>query len=104
MSGTVAAINSGSGVVGVAPGTPLWALRVLDARGSGSFSNIINALLWVAQNGRSKGIRVVNMSLGGEGGEDAADSATCDAVKEVIAAGISVVAAAGNAGGGYGPK
>jgi len=76
----------------------------LDARGSGSFSNIINALLWVAQHGRSKGIRVVNMSLGGEGGEDAADSSVCDAVKDVISAGISVVAAAGNAGGGYGPK
>ncbi|GBF88063.1 peptidase S8 [Raphidocelis subcapitata] len=104
VAGTIGAINSGAGVVGVAPGTPIFALRVLDARGSGAFSNIINALLWVAENGRSKGIRVINMSLGGDGGADPTSSAVCDAVKAVADAGIAVVAAAGNGGGGFGPR
>ena len=103
VAGTIGATNTGAGVVGVAPGTPIFALRVLDGRGAGTFSAIVSALLWVAKNGRAKGIRVVNMSLGGPGGANAANSAICGAVKDVHAAGIAVVAAAGNAGGGYGP-
>jgi subtilisin family serine protease len=104
VAGTIGALNNGAGVVGVAPGTPIFALRVLDSRGSGAFSNIINALLWVAENGRAKGIRVINMSLGGDGGADPTSSAVCDAVKAVADAGIAVVAAAGNGGGGIGPR
>jgi hypothetical protein len=104
VAGTIGALNNGGGVIGVDPGTPIFALRVLDARGSGSFSNIINALLWVAQNGAAKGIRVINMSLGGDGGSNPTESAVCGAIADVLDAGIAVVAAAGNAGGGYGPR
>ncbi|KAI8473084.1 MAG: subtilisin [Monoraphidium minutum] len=99
VAGTIGAKNTGSGLIGAAPGTAIWALRVLDSYGSGSFSSVVQSLLWVAKNGRAKGIRVVNMSLGGDGGEGSAGSATCQAVKQVVAAGIAVVAAAGNAAG-----
>ncbi len=46
VAGTIAAVYNGTGVAGVAPGVEVYALKVLDRRGSGSFSNIIAALEW----------------------------------------------------------
>ena len=92
-----------SGIVGVSPGTPLYAVRVFSANGSGNLSGVICGLNWVAENAAAKNIKVVNMSLGGEG----ADSGDCGAANEdvfhaavcrVTAAGVTVVAAAGNSG------
>ena len=40
VAGTVAAIDNAIGVVGVAPGANLYAVKVLDANGSGSFSSV----------------------------------------------------------------
>jgi subtilisin family serine protease len=92
------------GVIGVSPGTPLYAVRVFGADGSGDISNVICGLNWVAQNAAADNIKVVNMSLGGEGTSDA-DCGSTDqdpfhtAVCRVTAAGVTVVAAAGNDGG-----
>ena len=41
MAGTSAARNTGSGVVGVAPGTIVYAVKTLDAKGSGSLSHFL---------------------------------------------------------------
>jgi subtilisin family serine protease len=41
VAGTVGALDNGIGVVGVAPGARLWAVKVLDQQGSGSLSGII---------------------------------------------------------------
>jgi subtilisin len=61
VSGTIAAIaGNGIGVVGVAPEVEIYALKVLDASGSGSFSSIIAALEWCAKNG----IQITNNSYG----------------------------------------
>lgn len=63
VAGTVAAINNTEGVVGVAPGAPVAAVRVLDRRGSGSYSGVIAGVDYVAAvagNGDA-----ANMSLGG---------------------------------------
>lgn len=92
VAGTIAAIDNSIGVVGVAPGADLYAVKVLDRRGSGYVSDIIEGLQWAAANDMD----VVNMSLG-----TSLYSATFDtAVQQTVASGTVVVAAAGNAGPG----
>jgi len=44
VAGTIAAINNNIGVVGVAPGTTVVAVRVLDAQGNGLLSNAISGV------------------------------------------------------------
>jgi subtilisin family serine protease len=46
VAGTAAAKDNGSGVVGVAPGARLWAVKVLNSNGSGSFSSVICGIDW----------------------------------------------------------
>ena len=92
------------GVVGVSPGTPLYAVRVFGADGSGSVSSVICGLNWVAQNAAADNIKVVNLSLGGEGTNDG-DCGNTDgdpfhtAICRATDAGVTVVVAAGNDGG-----
>jgi subtilisin family serine protease len=91
------------GVIGVSPGTPLYAVRVFDANGSGTTSAVICGLNWVARNAAADNIKVVNMSLGGEGSDDGNCGNTDQdplhtAVCRVTGAGVTVVAAAGNDG------
>lgn len=89
VAGTVAAINNGIGVVGVAPGATVVAVRVLDRRGSGSYSGVIAGVDYVGANGASGD--VANMSLGG-GYSQAVNDAVIAAsakVKFAIAAGNS---------------
>src|SRR5688572_7521159 len=66
-----------SGIVGVSPGTPLYAVRVFSANGSGNLSGVICGLNWVAENAADKNIKVVNMSLGGEGTDSEIGRASC---------------------------
>ena len=97
VAGIVAALNNHIDVVGVAPGATLYAVKVLNKKGSGTDSAVIEGLEWVADNAAtlSPPIRVVNMSLGREGTID--DSpALREAVQALYAAGIVVVVAAGN--------
>jgi subtilisin family serine protease len=101
VAGTVGALNTGTGVVGVSPGTPLYAVRVFTSFGSGSLSNVVCGLNWVAENAAALNIKVVNMSLGGEGTDDGACGTTDNdafhaAVCRVTASGVTVVVAAGN--------
>ena len=91
VAGTIGAIDNSTGVVGVAAGVTLVAVRVLGNSGSGSYSGIIAGLDYVAANGASGDI--VNMSLGGP-----ASSALDAAVLRVVAEGMHVVVAAGNDG------
>jgi subtilisin len=89
VAGTIGALYNGFGVVGVAPGARLWAVKVLDSQGSGYLSGIIAGIDWVASKGD---IEVINMSLGGSGRSEAMDTA----VKNAVASGVAVVVAAGN--------
>ncbi len=103
VAGTLAARNGQGGVVGVAPGTTLHAVKVLDRKMTGSLSALICGLDWVARNAAALNIRVVNMSVGGAGRSDGACGRTSrdalhTAVCNVTAAGVTVVAAAGNTG------
>ncbi|HVB65115.1 MAG TPA: S8 family serine peptidase [Nitrolancea sp.] len=60
VAGTIAARDNSLGVVGVAPGARIWAIKVFDSTGSGAVSNIICGLNWVAQH--SSTIKAVNFS------------------------------------------
>jgi subtilisin len=91
VSGTVAAEDDGAGVVGVAPEASLYALKVLNASGSGSWSDIIAALQWAVNNG----IQVTNNSYGASQNPGGIVQAAFD---NSAAAGVLHVAAAGNSG------
>lgn len=103
VSGTIAARNDGAGVVGVAPGTLIHAVKVLNDSGSGSWSSVACGLDWVAANADDLDIGVINMSLGGTSGSplrscDRTTDALHLAICRVTDAGVNVVVAAGNEG------
>jgi subtilisin family serine protease len=98
VAGTIAALNNSFGVVGVAPAAKLWAVRVLDKNGNGSWSSVICGVDFVTS--QASHIKVANMSLGGTGTSDtcgtAATSALHQAICNSVAAGVTYVVAAGN--------
>jgi subtilisin len=107
VAGTIAALDNGIGVVGVAPGARLWAVRVLNQKGFGSLSRIICGIDFVTSTRTnadpSDDIVVANMSLKGPGFDDGdCGNTKKDAVHVAIcasvAAGVTYVAAAGNSG------
>jgi subtilisin family serine protease len=103
VAGTIGARDDGSGVVGVAPGARLWAVRVLDSTGSGSISSVICGIDWVTANAPVHRIKIANMSLGGSGADDGnCGNTNGDAMHKAIcgstAKGVTYVAAAGNDG------
>jgi subtilisin family serine protease len=96
-AGIAAAQDNREGVVGVAPGARIWAVKVLDSQGEGSFGTVICGLDWVYKH--RKEIDVVNLSLSGEGAEsDCDDQSLHKAICKVVEAGVPVVVAAGNQG------
>lgn len=102
VAGTIGA-RAGSGVAGVAPGTKLYAVKVLDARGAGSVAQVICGIDWVTANAKRLGIAVANLSFGAAGTSDRACGATNDdllheAVCRSTEAGVTYVVAAGNDG------
>ena len=90
VAGTIGALDNGEGVVGVAPGARLWAVKVLNKRGSGYSSWIIGGIDWVTANAAT--IEVANMSLGGAG----FSQAEYDAIQGAVNAGVAFAVAAGN--------
>ena len=101
VAGTIGAVDNGSGVVGVAPGVPIYSVRVLNNAGSGSWSSVICGIDWVTQNAATLNIKVANMSLGGSGSDDNnCGNSDGDALHKAIcnsaAAGVTYVVAAGN--------
>jgi subtilisin len=100
VAGVVAARDDAAGVVGVAPGARLWAVKVGTAKKIKT-SDVICGLDWVARNAAT--IEVANMSFSGAG----VDRGRCGgrkkdplhaAVCRATAAGVTLVASAGNAG------
>ena len=89
VAGTIAAKDNSEGVIGVAPGATVIPVKVLDSRGSGSYSGVIAGVDHVAANGKPGD--VANLSLGGPV-SDALDQA----VKDAAASGIKFALAAGN--------
>ena len=90
VSGSAAAIDNEFGVVGMAPGARLWAVKVLSDRGSGYTSWIIAGIDYVTLHADQ--IDVANMSLGGSGSSSAENAA----IAASVAAGVTYVVSAGN--------
>jgi subtilisin len=106
VAGIAAAIDNDIDVIGVAPGAPLYSVKVLDDYGNGTTETVIKGLDWVAA--RTDLISVANMSIGGaciENGQmvecdDAPCASTRDAehkaICNLVQGGVTVIAAAGN--------
>ena len=94
VAGIAAAVaGNAEGAAGVAPEARLMALRALDGNGSGSTSDIADAVRYAAL----EGAQVINLSLAGLAG-GSGDPVFFQAVQVAQAADAVVVAAAGNAG------
>jgi len=101
VAGTVAAVDNSFGVVGVAPSSSLYAVRVLNAQGSGYLSDVIAGIEWSVKGpdgimGTPDDADIISMSLG----TTANISAFHDAVDAAYNNGVVIVAAAGNSGDG----
>jgi subtilisin family serine protease len=98
VAGTIAAIDNGVGVVGVAPGARLWSVRVLSPSGFGNLSDLIAGIDWVTATREDEDpendIEVTNASL--RYWNETSSVAFNKALKASIEAGIVHVAAAGN--------
>jgi subtilisin len=108
VAGLIGAKDNSFGVVGVAPGARLWAVRVLNDNGAGTASNMLCGIDWVTATRTdadpTNDIAVANMSIGGKA--PAPDDGQCgttkkqDIVHQAIcrstAAGVTYVVAAGN--------
>lgn len=91
VAGIIAALNNSIGVVGVGPEIDLYAIKVLNAAGTGYLSDVIEGIQWAVNNG----MQVLNMSLG-----TSQDSQSLhDAITQAYNSGMVLVAAAGNNGG-----
>lgn len=97
VAGIIGALDNNFGVVGIAPGARLWAIKVIKENGPSWLSNVLAGVDWVTANADK--IEVVNMSLSAGGRSDIFRQA----VQNSIASGIVYVVAAGNAQPGYDP-
>ena len=91
VAGIIAAADNGVGVVGIAPNVELYAIKVMDANGSGSWSVILAGLDWAVANG----VQITNNSYGGQDYSSIVEAAFQNAWNN----GILSIAAAGNSGG-----
>ena len=87
-SGTVLGLNNDEGVIGVAPGASLMIGKVLNNGGWGTDAWIVEGIDWAVANGAD----VISMSFG----DDEPNQAATDACAAAAAAGVLLVASAGN--------
>ncbi|MET4134857.1 S8 family serine peptidase [Pseudarthrobacter sp. PvP090] len=106
VAGVIGAKDNKQGVIGTAPGTPLWSVRVVNDADVITEEMLICAIDWVTATRKDKdpdnNIEVANISIGGPGadtdncgkGTDPMHYAICRSVK----AGVVYAVAAGNSG------
>lgn len=91
VAGIIGGVNNTAGIIGMAPDADLYAIKVLNANGSGYVSDVMEGILW----GVTNQMRVLNMSLGMSSDVQSMH----DVVIAAYNAGVVIVAAAGNSGG-----
>jgi serine protease AprX len=100
----VAGLIGSSGVLsnsqfqGVAPNVTFVGLKVLDKNGQGRTSDVIRAIEYVTANRAKLRVQIINLSLGHPIFAPAKDDPMVQAVEKATAAGLIVVASAGNFG------
>ncbi|THF74057.1 S8 family serine peptidase [Cohnella fermenti] len=92
VAGTIAAKDNNSGIVGIAPGASIYAVKVLKANGTGTYAQVIQGIEWAIENHMD----IISMSFTGADESEALHQA----IQEANDAGIVLVAAAGNLGAG----
>jgi serine protease AprX len=102
VAGVIAGRSSASwgsrGYMGIAPNASLVDVRVLDGLGLGQVSDVLAGIDWVMAHRAAFNIRVMNLSLASSSTESYVTDPLCRAARRAVAAGITVVAAAGNFG------
>ncbi|MDD5656805.1 MAG: S8 family serine peptidase [Elusimicrobia bacterium] len=88
VAGIIAAQDNDQDVVGGAPDVELYSVKVLDKDGKGTFESVIAGLQWCVE----RGMHLANFSITHPTGNDVLAAA----VKAAAAAGLVMVAAAGN--------
>ena len=83
---------------GMAPDARLVLVRISDRQGRIKERDIVRGLRWLLRRGAHYGVRVVNLSLGGDDSLPSGLSEVDRAIEDLVASGIVVVAAAGNSG------
>jgi subtilisin len=104
IAGIIGAKNNADGVVGVAPGAPIYAVKVLNSSANGSDASVLCGIEWMTTVGKALGVRVANLSAGSFGDDDGNCGRTnADpihlAICHATTAGALFVVAAGNSGG-----
>ncbi|MCB5164488.1 S8 family serine peptidase [Streptomyces bambusae] len=113
VGGVIGAKDNGFGVVGIAPGVPLWAVKAFpdDPTQLGTDEAVLCAIDWVTSTRTdtdpANDIHVANMSFTAEPGAQEQDDEACGtrnadplhlAVCHAVRAGVTLVGAAGNVG------
>jgi subtilisin len=98
VAGVIGARDDGAGVVGVAPGARLWAVKVGGRKGA-KISDVVCGVEWLIEN--SATIKIANMSLSAPGVDDGQCGAISKdplhaAVCAAADAGVTLVVSAGN--------
>ena len=94
VAGIISALDNDIGVIGTGPEISIYAVKVLDNKGSGKLSDIIEGLNWCINNN----IQAINMSFG----SPSENESLYEAIFRVYQAGIIQIASAGNNGGSGG--
>ena len=93
VAGLIAGTN-----VGVAPGARIIGLRVLDANGKGTTSDVLRALEFAVENKAALNLHIINLSLGHPIYESAGTDPLVQAVENAVRHGLIVSVSAGNFG------
>jgi hypothetical protein len=91
VAGIAAAKDNDKGIVGVAPGARIWAIKVCDSQGECKITDQIKGVEYAIQHANE--IDVLNISI-----ENPNSPALNSIINAAIKAGITVVVAAGNSG------
>ncbi|GIF01078.1 S8 family serine peptidase [Paractinoplanes rishiriensis] len=105
MAGIIIGNDTATGTKGIAPGAKLTSLKVGTANGAVDVTQMIAAIDWVVKNRNydsANPIKVLTLAYGTGGNPNFWDDPVSLAVQQAVKAGITVVAAAGNQGNGYG--
>lgn len=92
VAGTISAIKNNQGVVGIAPGANIFAVKALDYNGDGHLADVIDGIRWAVENNMD----IINLSLGTQ----EVNKPFKEAIDYAYNQGALIVAASGNDGNG----